>query len=93
MDACELLPLPRVLTVRGRGRSAHYKDVRQGLFPRPVAIGPRSRGWPAHEVVAINAARISGRSDEEIRQLVRRLEISRQEQDVLARFSMGLARP
>jgi prophage regulatory protein len=34
-------------------------------------------GWPANEVAALNAARIAGKSDDEIRQLVRKLEAAR----------------
>ncbi len=34
-------------------------------------------GWPSSEVVAINAARIAGKSDEEIRALVVKLEAAR----------------
>ena len=30
----------------------------------------RSSGWPAREVAALNAARIAGKSDAEIRELV-----------------------
>ena len=69
--------LKEVLSVRGRSRSAHYQDISLGLFPRPVAIGARSVGWPEHEVQAINQARIAGVSEEEIRRLVTELELAR----------------
>jgi prophage regulatory protein len=42
-----------------------------------VPIGARAVGWPEHEVTAINAARIAGKSDAEIRELVFRLEAAR----------------
>lgn len=58
--------------------SAHYLDIQQGLFTRPVAIGQRSVGWPAHEVNELNAARIAGKSEAQIRELVIRLEAARQ---------------
>lgn len=66
--------LPTVLRERGRSRSAHYLDIQQGLFTRAVAIGLRAVGWPVNEVAALNAARIAGKSDEEIRALAVRLE-------------------
>jgi prophage regulatory protein len=69
--------LPAVLAARGRRKSAHYGDVAAGLFTRPVHVGARSVAWPRHEVEAINAARIAGKSDDEIRELVRRLEAER----------------
>ena len=72
-----ILRLPTVLRERGRSRSAHYLDIRQGLFTRPVAIGLRAVGWPADEVAALNAARIAGKSDEEIRALVVKLDAAR----------------
>jgi prophage regulatory protein len=34
-------------------------------------------GWPSDEVAAINAARIAGKTDEEVRALVAKLEVSR----------------
>lgn len=72
-----ILRLPAVLHERGRSRSAHYLDIQQGLFTRPVAIGLRAVGWPSGEVAALNAARIAGKSDEEIRDLVVKLEAAR----------------
>jgi prophage regulatory protein len=69
--------LPTVLNERGRSRSSHYNDIQQGLFTKPVAIGLRSVGWPSHEVAALNAARIAGKTDDEIRELVKQLEAAR----------------
>lgn len=76
--ATTILRLPAVLRERGRSRSAHYLDIQQGLFTRPVSIGARAVGWPESEVTALNAARIAGKSDDDIRALVRRLEGARQ---------------
>ena len=53
--------------------STFQRHVAEGLFTKPVKLGPRSVGWPASEVAAIHAARIAGQSDEEIRVLVSRL--------------------
>lgn len=72
-----ILRLPAVLKERGKSRSSHYNDIQQGLFTRPVPIGARAVGWPAHEVSALNAARIAGKTDEEIRALVAKLEAAR----------------
>ena len=72
-----ILRLPEVLRTRGRSRSAHYADIQHGLFTRPVLIGLRSVGWPATEVSALNAARIAGKSNNEIRALVMKLEAAR----------------
>jgi len=61
----------------GLSRSTLYQRISQGLWPRPVNIGPRSVGWPAREVTALNEARIAGMTDAEIRELVKRLERDR----------------
>lgn len=72
-----ILRLPAVLHERGRSRSAHYFDIQQGLFTHPVQIGLRAVGWPTAEVSTINAARIAGKSEVEIRSLVAKLEAAR----------------
>lgn len=72
-----ILRLPAVLKERGRSRSAHYLDIQQGLFTKPVQIGLRAVGWPSGDASAINAARIAGKSDDEIRALVVKLEAAR----------------
>ncbi len=62
----------------GYPRSTLYLRIAQGLWPKPVSLGARAVGWPAGEVSAVNAARIAGRTDDEIRALVARLELERQ---------------
>jgi prophage regulatory protein len=47
------------------------------LFPKPIKLSARAAGWPLHEIDALVAARVAGRSDNEIRALVTRLEASR----------------
>jgi hypothetical protein len=49
----------------------------QGLWTKQVKLGPRAVGWPAHEVAALNAARIAGKTDDEIRALVVKLHAAR----------------
>jgi prophage regulatory protein len=44
-----------------------------------VAIGQRSVGWPDDEVRALCAARIAGKTEGEIRELVSRLHAKRSE--------------
>lgn len=58
----------------GLARSTLYLRIDQGLFTKPVRLGPRAVGWPSGEVAAINAARIAGKTDAEVRVLVTRLE-------------------
>lgn len=62
-----------------RSHASIYGLIRVGLWTQPVKIGERSSGWPSDEVQAINAARIAGQSDEQIRELVRQLHAKRAE--------------
>lgn len=72
-----ILRLPAVKAESGASRSTIYLRIQQGLWPKPVRLGPRSVGWPASEVAAINIARIAGMTDDEIRNLVVKLEAVR----------------
>ena len=73
----KIVRLPDVLKERGRSRTAHYQDIKNGVFTSPIRIGARATGWPYAEVCALNAARIAGKTDDEIRNLVVRLESDR----------------
>lgn len=75
--AHKILRLPAVKAESGASRSTIYLRIKQGLWPKPVKLGPRSVGWPAAEVSALNAARIAGMVDAEIRALVAALETAR----------------
>jgi prophage regulatory protein len=62
-----------------RSHASIYNAINAGLFTKPVRIGQRSVGWPSDEVKAINAARIAGKTETEIRELVTRLHAKRAE--------------
>ena len=67
-----------------RSHASIYTAIREGLFTKPVPIGQRSVGWPDYEVKAINTARIAGKSDSEIKELVNRLHAKRVDSLVMA---------
>jgi len=73
-----LLRLPEVLNRTGYSRSIIYEYAQRGLFTKPVKIGLRSVAWPDDEVSAITAARIAGKSKDEINQIVQLLHKKRQ---------------
>lgn len=75
----KFLRLPAVLGFRNCGRSSHYSDIQKGLWTTPVKISAKSVAWPEHETQAINSARLAGKSDEEIRELVSHLHALRKE--------------
>ncbi len=72
-----ILRLPAVKESTGLSRSTLYLRIANGAFTHPVSLGGRTVGWPAHEVAALNAARIAGKPDREIRELVTKLEAAR----------------
>ena len=51
--------------------------VERGLLPKAVKISERASAWPELEIDAINRARIAGKSQAEIRELVADLERQR----------------
>ena len=77
--SCFILRLPAAKTQSGYSRSTIYLRISQGLWTRPVRLGPRAVGWPAFEVDALNAARIAGKTDAEIRELVLSLQSKRKD--------------
>ena len=73
-----ILRMPAVKAETGhKSHASIYNAIRAGLFTKPVPIGERSVGWPDYEVKAINQARISGKSEADIRELVSRLHAKR----------------
>jgi prophage regulatory protein len=72
-----ILRIPAVKSESGLSRSTIYLRIAQGLWTKPVSLGERAVGWPSEEVAAINAARIAGKTDEEVRALVTKMEAAR----------------
>ena len=73
-----IIRIPETLRKTGYTKSPLYGDIAAGLFTEPVKIGGRrAAGHPEHEVDALVAARIAGKTPAEIRQLVDRLHEAR----------------
>ncbi len=78
--AVQMLRCKSVLGRAGMGRSTLYTLVSEGLFTKPVRItSKKAAAWPSNEVDDINAARIAGKSDAEICELVKLLHAKRKE--------------
>ena len=60
-----------------RSTASIYQLIKKGLWPKPVNINVRSVGWPDTEILAINAARVAGQTDDQIRELVLSLHAKR----------------
>jgi prophage regulatory protein len=75
-----ILRLPEVKAKTGhRADASIYNAIRAGLFTTGVPIGQRAKGWPDYEIDAINAARIAGKSDCDVRELVKALHAKRKQ--------------
>lgn len=72
--ALQILRLPDIKRLSGLSRSSIYNGIAAGTFPKQVRLGPRAVGWPESDISALNAARVRGASDAEIRKLVAELE-------------------
>ena len=56
-----ILRLREVKARTGRCTSAIYADMRAGTFPRPIPLGPQSRGWLETEINDWIMARVAER--------------------------------
>lgn len=72
-----ILRPPKAQSESGYSRSTIYLLISKGLWVKPVKIGARAIGFPSNEVSALIAARIAGKTDNEIRELVKKLEAAR----------------
>ena len=73
-----ILRMPAVKAETGhKSHASIYTAIRAGLFVKPVPIGQRSVGWPDYGIKAINSARIAGKTEADIRDLVSRLHAKR----------------
>lgn len=69
-----------MLDKSGLTRTPAYRAMASGLWPRGVKITGRAVAWPEDEVDAVIAARVAGKSEDEIRSLVQRLHAARAKQ-------------
>ncbi|MCM8612807.1 AlpA family phage regulatory protein [Accumulibacter sp.] len=72
-----LLRLKQITAFTGMSRSWTYEAIRRGEFPAPIPLSARAVAWDSASIAAWQAARIAGKSDEEIRALVAQLHGAR----------------
>ena len=77
-----ILRIQEVSNTTGLSSSSIYKQIREGKFPHSVNITKRAKGWSEYEVDILNQARIAGKSEQEIRDLVLQLHAERTGGDV-----------
>lgn len=61
--------------------NTELKMMEDGLLTRPIVLGQRMQRIPSNEIEAIIKAHLSGKSKQEIKQLVKSLEDNRKEYD------------
>ena len=70
----QILRLPLVKGKAGhRGDASVYNAMKAGLLTIGVTIGQREKCWPDYEVNALISARIAGKAEPEIPELVETL--------------------
>ena len=47
------LRLPQVLAFIPVGRSSWWRGVKEGRYPKPVKIAPRTSAWKAQDIAAL----------------------------------------
>ena len=73
----KLLRLPKVKEQTGQSAATIYRQIKAGTLPKPIFASPRTAGWLKSELDAVLLARIAGKSESEIKELVATLEADR----------------
>lgn len=66
-----------VLSLTEVSRPTLMRQIRSGLFPQQIKLGDRTVVWPTTEVISVIAARVEGKSDDDVKLLVSALQDSR----------------
>lgn len=64
---------PEIKSLTGLSPTGQFEQIRDGLLPKYINLGARSVGLFEHEVETIVMARSIGKSDNEIREIVKAL--------------------
>jgi len=64
---------PEACQLAGLSNTSLFEQTKAGIFPPPISLGARAVGFIAHEIQAVLAARSVGKSDNEIRSIVKAL--------------------
>jgi prophage regulatory protein len=68
-----------VLELLQISRSNLYQKIEKGLWPAPIQLGARAVAWLSSENEEVLTAMIAGQSQDEIKELVKRLIKDRQQ--------------
>ncbi|MFT5716401.1 MAG: prophage regulatory protein [Oleiphilaceae bacterium] len=72
-QSLKVIRKPEIKVLTGLSTTTQFEQIREGLLPNYIKLGERSVGLFEHECVAIITARAAGKSDDEIRLIVKAL--------------------
>lgn len=75
----EFVRVPEICKLRECGRTRLYEEMANGMWPKPIRLGPRTTVWLRSEVDSMLAAYVAGYSTDRIKQLVKDIEAKRKE--------------
>lgn len=82
IDSFEILQGSQVDTYIGWSRSKRYAQIKEGLFFNSFPLaGGKINGWLKRHVEIYCAARAAGATDDEIKELVKKLDTARENID------------
>jgi len=64
---------PEACNLAGLSNTSLFEQTRAGIFPPPISLGARAVGFIFFEIQTVLAARSIGKSDDEIREIVKAL--------------------
>ena len=77
MPAPHFLRPAQLAARRSISQTTVWRNVNRGILPHPVQISVNAVGFPVAEIDALDAAVIAGKTDDELRALVKDLELAR----------------
>jgi prophage regulatory protein len=72
-QALKIIRKPEIKVLTGLSNTTQFEQIRDGLLPKYINLGQRSVGLFEHECVTLMSARAVGKSDDEIRKIVKAL--------------------
>lgn len=54
-----VIRLPEVLRLFPIGKSTWWEGIRNGVYPKPIELGPRARGWRLGDILTLIRERTS----------------------------------
>lgn len=69
----KIIRKPEIRVLTGLSTTTQFEQIKSGLLPKYIVLSARSVGLFEHEALAIVSARAAGKSDDEIRAIVKAL--------------------